>query len=104
MNIGDYVYLYLFDLEKSIVNMNRLRDDRFGQLINKSILHNPNGNHVVQYDIKLFNNGKIVQYRSDSLSTNMLSVNELIELIERIDMPFDKKETLLEQIQEVIKD
>lgn len=104
MNIGDYVYLYLFDLEKSIINMNRLRDDRFGQLINKSILNNPNGNHVVRYDIKLFNSGEIIQYRSDSLSTNMLSVNELIELIERIDIPFDKKETILEQIQEVIKD
>ena len=104
MNIGDYVYLYLFDLEKSIINMNRLRDDRFGRLINKSILHNPNGNHVIQYDIELFNSREVIQYRSDSLSTNMLSVNELIELIERIDIPFDKKETILEQIQEVIKD
>ena len=104
MNIGDYIYLYLFDLEKSIINMNRLRDDRFGKLVDKSILHNPNGNHVVQYDIELFNNGKIVQYRSDSLSINMIRVNELIELIERIDMPFDKKEAVLEQIQEVIKD
>ena len=25
MNIGDYVYIYLFDLEKSLQHMNKLR-------------------------------------------------------------------------------
>ena len=104
MNIGDYVYLYLFDLEKSITNMDRLRDDRFGRLLNKSILHNPNGNHIVQYDIKLFCNEKIIQCRSDNLTTNIISISDLINLLERVDIPSDKKEKLLEQIQEVIKD
>ena len=33
MNIGDVVYIYLFDLEKSLVNMKQLRTDRFGKII-----------------------------------------------------------------------
>ena len=34
MNIGDYVYVYLFDLDKSLKNMSKLREDRFGKIMN----------------------------------------------------------------------
>ena len=97
MNIGDYVYIYLFDLEKSIKNMKKLRDDRFGKIINKSIISNNNGNDVVVYDISLLN-GKNLSYRSDNITTNMIHIGELVELIGRADISEDKRQFLLEQI------
>ena len=97
MNIGDYVYIYLFDLEKSIKNMKKLRDDRFGKIINKSIISNNNGNDVVVYDISLLN-GKNLSYRSDNITTNMIHIGELVELVGRADISEDKRQFLLEQI------
>ena len=74
MNIGDYVYLYLFDFKKSINNMNRLRNDRFGCITNKTILSNNNGNDVILYSIRLLCNDNVIIYRTDNLSTNMVSI------------------------------
>ena len=40
MNINDYVYVHLFDLEKALVGMERLREDRFGRIVDKKFIHN----------------------------------------------------------------
>ena len=101
MNIGDYVYIHLFDLEKSIKNMKKLRDDRFGKIVNKSIISNNNGNDVIVYDISLLN-GKSLSYRSDNMTTNMIHIGELVELIGRADISEEKKQLLLEQIQIIL--
>ena len=101
MNIGDYVYVYLFDLEKSIKNMKHLRDDRFGKIINTYILKNNNGNDVVAYDIQLLN-GKAMVYRSDNLTANMIQIGDLVELVGRVDISEDKRQFLLDQIQEIL--
>ena len=101
MNINDYIYLYVFDLEKSLINMKKLREDRFGVIINKTILFNNNGNNAILYDIKLFND-KIIQYRTDNLATNMISIEQLKEIINKIDISYDKKEMLINQINFII--
>ena len=101
MNINDYIYLYVFDLEKSLINMKKLREDRFGVIINKTILFNNNGNNAILYDIKLFNN-KIIQYRTDNLATNMISIEQLKEIINKIDISYDKKGMLINQINHII--
>lgn len=98
MNIGDVVYIYLFDLEKSLINMKLLREDRFGKILRVSELFDQARNESVKiYDIQLLNK-KIISYRSDSLTTNMVSLSELIEIIGRANISFDKRNELIEQI------
>ena len=102
MNIGDYVYLYLFDFKKSINNMNRLRSDRFGCIIDKIILSNNNGNDVLLYSIRLLCNDNVIIYRTDNLSTNMVSIEQLKELINDSDISDTKKQMLNNQIDCII--
>ena len=102
MNIGDYVYLYLFDFKKSINNMNRLRNDRFGCITNKTILSNNNGNDVILYSIRLLCNDNVIIYRTDNLSTNMVSIEQLKELINDSDISDAKKQMLNNQIDCII--
>lgn len=101
MNIGDVVYIYLFDLEKSLVNMKQLRADRFGKVIAIRELKSLNNNEVVMvYDIQL-KDDRVVTYRSDNLTTNIISIMELIEIIGRIDIDSDKRQALLDQLNNV---
>lgn len=102
MNIGDYVYLYLFDFKKSINNMNRLRNDRFGCITNKTILSNNNGNDVILYSIRLLCNDNVIIYRTDNLSTNMVSIEQLKELINDSNISDTKKQILNNQIDCII--
>lgn len=103
MNIGDYVYIYLFDLEKSLINMKQLRNDRFGRILNKSIVHNNNGNDLIVYQIELLQNNKIIEYRTDNINTSMISINELVEIIGRAEVSSDKRSALLEQVNNAIR-
>lgn len=101
MNIGDVVYIYLFDLEKSLVNMKQLRADRFGKIIAIRELKLLNNNEVVMvYDIQL-KDDRVVTYRSDNLTTNIISIMELIEIIGRTDIDPDKRQVLLDQLNNV---
>lgn len=102
MNIGDYVYLYLFDFKKSINNMNRLRNDRFGCITNKTILSNNNGNDVILYSIRLLCNDNVIIYRTDNLSTNIVSIEQLKELINDSNISDAKKQMLNNQIDCII--
>ena len=103
MNIGDYVYIYLFDLEKSIINMKQLRHDRFGRILNQSIVRNNNGNNLIVYQIELLQNNKVIEYRTDNINTSMISINELIEIIGRANISPDKRSALLEQVNDAIR-
>lgn len=103
MNIGDYVYVYLFELEKTIVNMEQLRDDRFGIIENKDILPCSNGEQIIVYKIKLLKNNQVIEYRSNNLSTNITSFYDLIDMIGRAKISQEKKDNLLRQLDEVVK-
>lgn len=104
MNIGDYVYLYLFDLKKSITNMEELRYDRFGRIINMSVLTSShNSENYIAYEIQLLYNNKVIEYCSNNLSTSLVSISTLIELIGGSDISSEKKNRLLEQVDAVIK-
>ena len=102
MNIGDVVYIYLFNLEKSLVNMKQLRDDRFGKIINISELKDQNRDEMIKvYEIQLLNK-KVITYRSDNLTTSMVSLSELIEIIGRANIDSDKRNVLLEQLNGIV--
>lgn len=103
MNIGDYVYIYLFELEKTIVNMEQLRDDRFGIIEDKNILPCSNGEQIIVYKIKLLKNNQVIEYRSNNLSTNIASFYDLIDMIGRAKISQEKKDNLLRQLDEVVK-
>lgn len=101
MNIGDIVYIYLFDLEKSLINMKELRKDRFGKIIDVRELKMLNSSEVVMvYDIQL-KDDRVITYRSDNLTTNMVSIMELIEIIGRADIDSEKRQALLDQLNNV---
>lgn len=101
MNIGDVVYIYLFDLEKSLANMKQLRADRFGKVIAVRELRTLNNNErVMVYDIQL-KDDRVVTYRSDNLTTNIVSIMELIEIIGRADIDSEKRQVLLDQLNNV---
>ncbi len=103
MNIGDYVYVYLFELEKTIVNMERLRNDRFGIIEDKNILPCSNGEQIIVYKIRLLNSNQVIEYKSNNLSTNIASFYELIDMIGRAQISQEKKDDLLKQLDEVVK-
>ena len=101
MNIGDVVYIYLFDLEKSLINMKELRQDRFGKIIDVRELKMLNSSEIVMvYDIQL-KDDRVVTYRSDNLTTNIVSIMELIEIIGRANIDPDKRQALLDQLNNV---
>ena len=101
MNIGDVVYIYLFDLEKSLVNMKQLREDRFGKIIAIRELKSLNSNEIIMvYDIQL-KDDRVVTYRSDNLTTSMVSLMELIEIIGRANIDSDKRQFLLNQLNNI---
>ena len=101
MNIGDVVYIYLFDLEKSLTNMKELRRDRFGKIIDVRELKMLNSSETVMvYDIQLKDN-RVVTYRSDNLTTSMVSLMELIEIIGRANIDSDKRQLLLDQLNDI---
>ena len=101
MNIGDVVYIYLFDLEKSLANMKQLRLDRFGKIIAIRELKSLNSNEIIMvYDIQL-KDDRVVTYRSDNLTTSMVSLMELIEIIGRANIDSDKRQFLLNQLNNI---
>jgi hypothetical protein len=82
--------------------MNKLRNDRFGCIINKTILSNNNGNDVMLYSIRLLCNDNVIIYRTDNLSTNMVSIEQLKELINDSNISDAKKQMLNNQIDCII--
>ena len=102
MNIGDYVYVYLFDLDKSLKNMSKLREDRFGKIINIHEIKDLNRNEIVKvYDIELLNR-KVITYHSNNLSTSIVSISDLISIIDSADIDQNKKRLLLDQLNDIL--
>ena len=103
MNIGDYIYLYLFDLEKTLNSMEKLRTDRFGKILKIDKLEDVTKHEFVQvYTIKLLESNKIIQYRSDNLTSNIASIPSLIEIIGRANVDAERRQALLEQMNDVL--
>lgn len=103
MNVGDYIYLYLFDLEKTLSSMEKLRTDRFGKILKINRLEDATRHEFVQvYTIKLLENNKIIQYRSDNLTSNIASIASLIEIIGRANVDAERRQSLLEQMNNIL--
>ena len=104
-NIGDIVFVYLFDLNKSIHHTNKLRADRFGRIIDvyyRTIVGTNNNVQEIVYKIRLTNNN-VIEYNNSNINYSMMSVNELVEFIGTADLSAEKRNGFLEQIQEYTK-
>lgn len=102
MNIGDIVYVYLFDLEKSILHMDQLRNDRFGRVtaITKRPIAGTNFNDLV-YHIKTQN--KVLEYVSSNINYSVISIPDLLNVINKADLSEKKRKALIEQIQKNVQ-
>jgi hypothetical protein len=104
MNKGDLVYIYLFDIKKTIVNMKSFREDRFGVIIDQSIkeVQNTNGKEFEMiYKVKNCND-KIMEYHSNNLSYSIVTIPELINIVDELKINKDEKRALLDQINKAI--
>ena len=105
-NIGDLVYIYLFDLEKTIIHMNQLREDRFGRIVSKTVqeVYNTNfSNQTYVYEIQL-RNKQMIRIEANDVKYRIIDMPQLIELIGSVDLSADKKRKLLEQVNKIIQD
>ena len=100
MNRGDFVYVYIHDLEKSLSVLKSFREDRFGKITNIQSIQNGKDN-ILSYDI-LLKNGTTIRYRTDNLTTNIILIADLIELVGRLDVSSDKKRGLLDQLNRIV--
>ena len=104
MNKGDLVYVYLFDIKKTIINMKEFRKERFGVIIDRQIgeIQGTNGrDHQMIYKIRNCKNS-IIEYQSNSLAYSMISVAELIEVVDSLEIDRELKRALLDQINKAI--
>lgn len=103
MHIGDKVYVYLFDLVKSINQLEKLREDRFGTIKDISILKRADNsyNDVIVYKIEL-NNGTTITYKTDNVNTNIIDMESLLLTINEAVMDESKKEYFIAQVQTFI--
>lgn len=98
MNIGDYVYLYLFDLNKHITGLKQLRDDRFGRIITiKTLIIN--NVEVKEYHVKLLYNNSMVTVRDDNINTKITTIDLLVSAVNNSSLSEELKQKLLNQIQ-----
>lgn len=103
MHIGDKVYVYLFDLAKSINQLEKLREDRFGTIKDISTLKRTDNPYsdVMVYKIEL-NNGTTITYKTDNVNTNIIDIESLLSLINEAVMDESKKEYFIAQVQTFI--
>lgn len=104
MNKGDLVYIYLFDIKKTIINMKEFRKERFGVIIDRYIgeIQGTNGKeHQMIYKIKNHKDA-IIEYQSNSLAYSMISIAELIEVVDSLEIDRELKRSLLDQINKAI--
>lgn len=98
MNVGDYVYVYLFDLSKSILKMNKLRNDRFGRIIrieNRTINNKPTD----VYMIKLLSSDTLIELKSNDENIHVITIDELINVVNSSNCSEELKSNFLIQIQ-----
>ena len=98
MNIGDYVYFYLFDLNKHITGLKQLRDDRVGRVITiKTLIIN--NVEVKEYHVKLLYNNSMVTVRDDNINTKITTIDLLVSAVNNSSLSEELKQKLLNQIQ-----
>lgn len=98
MNVGDYVYFYLFDLNKCIAGLKHLRDDRFGRIIKIETL-TVNNKEIKEYHVKLLHNNSMVSVRDDNVNIKLTTIDLLISAINNSSLSEEIKQKLLNQIQ-----
>lgn len=100
---GDLVYLYMFDVKKSINKLKKLNKTRFGKIksINKVELGNKTYNEVT---IELLDNKNIVTIKEYVAGFSICNISTLQSVIlESSELTDNEKDKLIQEVQEVLE-
>ena len=95
--IGDIVYIYLFDLKKTILKTDLIQN-RFGKIINIEEI----GKDMYVYTVKN-NEGINITVKNYDKSFNLCNVDELINILYNSNLDKDRKDKMMDIVNHMVK-
>ena len=95
--IGDIVYIYLFDLKKTILKTDLIQN-RFGKIINIEEI----GKDMYVYTVKN-NEGINITVKNYDKSFNLCNVDELINILYNSNLDKDRKDKMMDIVNHIVK-
>lgn len=95
--IGDIVYVYLFDLKKTILKAD-LIESRFGRIINIEEI----GKNMYVYTVKN-NEGINITVKNYDKSFNLCNVDELINILYNSNLDKERKDKMMDIVNHMVK-
>lgn len=95
--IGDIVYVYLFDLKKTILRTDLIQD-RFGEIISIEEI----GKNMYIYTVKNIKGINITVKNYDK-SFNLCNIDELINILYNSNLSKERKDKMINIINDIVK-
>lgn len=95
--IGDIVYVYLFDLKKTILKTDLIQD-RFGEIISIEEI----GKNMYVYTMKNIKGINITVKNYDK-SFNLCNIDELINILYNSNLSKERKDKMINIINDIVK-
>lgn len=95
--IGDIVYVYLFDLKKTILKTDLIQD-RFGEIINIEEI----GKNMYAYTVKNIKGINITVKNYDK-SFDLCNIDELINILYNSNLSKERKDKMINIINDIVK-
>lgn len=95
--IGDTVYVYLFDLKKTILKTD-LINNRFGKITNIEEI----GKDMYVYTVKN-EEGVNITVKNYDKSFNLCNIDELINILYNSDLDKERKERMMDIVNDMVK-
>lgn len=95
--IGDIVYVYLFDLKKTILKTDLIQD-RFGEIVNIEEI----GKNMYVYTVKNIKGINIIVKNYDK-SFDLCNIDELINILYNSNLSKERKDKMINIINDIVK-
>ena len=95
--IGDIVYVYLFDLKKTILKTDLIQD-RFGEIVNIEEI----GKNMYVYTVKNIKGINITVKNYDK-SFDLCNIDELINILYNSNLSKERKDKMINIINDIVK-
>lgn len=95
--IGDIVYVYLFDLKKTILRTDLIQD-RFGEIVNIEEI----GKNMYVYTVKNIKGINITVKNYDK-SFDLCNIDELINILYNSNLSKERKDKMINIINDIVK-